>query len=172
MAVANIAVIIFIRQLPSNGIFRLNGLYALGFETYCQIVLPEIVPVYIPTRITGARHASSPALGFHFCRFHSWQMAYSSSRCEFFRGGFPPYCPLNNLIGCEINETEWGRMFWRLHVFQPALFPLKLPMDVLASLNFCPKPLNWFPALWAGLHHITITPRSPPPSSLDRTLNS
>lgn len=51
MTVANIPVLIFIRQLPSNGIFRLNGLYALGFGTYCQIVLPKIVPVYIPPAV-------------------------------------------------------------------------------------------------------------------------
>ena len=71
MTAANILVFLFIRQLPGNGIFRLNGLYALGFDTYRQIVLPETVPVDIPTSGTGACHASSLALGFRFCQFHS-----------------------------------------------------------------------------------------------------
>lgn len=55
MAVANISVLIIIGQLPVNGIFRLNGLYALGFDTYCLIVLPETVPLYIPTGGIRAR---------------------------------------------------------------------------------------------------------------------
>lgn len=68
MTAVNIPVVVFTGKLPSNGIFRLNGMYVFDFEKYYPTVLPQIAPPDLPPSVEET--ATIPAsTGFHYVHF-------------------------------------------------------------------------------------------------------
>ena len=172
MTVVNVPVLNLLGSFPAMGLVGWKKRMLWIFYKYCQIVLCKLCHFAFPPAVQkNAPWTSSPALSFHFCQFCSWKMAYYSFQGEFLMGGFSPHCLLENCFLSKLFynrlwnkwDTEHDVVCWGPHHLGT---PSSSPLMFSAPLNFCPNSLNYFPALWAGLYHVQITPRSlfPPPS--------
>lgn len=145
-------------------------MYALDFDKYCQIPpSPNCATLHSHQHYKRKLHGHPcQHWVFTFVNFAVGTRHIIPFRVNSLREGSAPHCLLET---CFLNKrcdnrlwNKWDRehnvLCWGSHHLGT---PSSSPLMFSASLNFCPNSLNCFPALWAGLYHMKITPRSPFP---------